>query len=292
MSALSLPRRGHNLILLAPSVLALLAWMAVPLAMTLWFSFQRYNLLRPLQKAFTGWDNYTFLLTDPALWTALLNTLVLVGWVLTISVMLGLPLAMLFTQDFFGRGMARLLVIAPFFVMPTVSALIWKNMLMHPVNGLFAFLARSLGYPAIDWFGDWPMTAIVIIIAWQWLPFAVLIFLTAIQSLDEEQREAARLDGAGPVSMFFSIILPHLRRAIAMVVMIETIFLLSIFAEIFVTTNGGPGLATTNLAFLIYMRGLLEFDVGGASAGGVIAIVFANIVAIFLLRTIARTLDS
>ena len=75
------------------------------------------------------------------------------------------------------------------------------------------------------------------------MPFALLILLTAIQSLDNEQKEAARMDGAGPLSMFFFIILPHLGRAISVVIMIETIFLLTIFAEIFVTTSGGPGLA-------------------------------------------------
>src|SRR5215510_14615397 len=99
------------------------------------------------------------------------------------------------------------------------------------------------------------------------------------------------MDGARPVHMFFFITLPHLRRAISVVIMIETIFFLSVFAEIFVTTSGGPGLATTNLAFLISIRSLLEFDVGSASAGGVIAIVLANIVAIFLIRTVARTLE-
>jgi sorbitol/mannitol transport system permease protein len=149
-----------------------------------------------------------------------------------------------------------------------------------------------VGLEGIDWFGNWPMTSIVIIVSWQWLPFALLILLTAIQSIDQEQKEAARMDGARSVNMFFYIILPHLRRAISVVIMIEMIFFLSIFAEIFVTTSGGPGLATTNLAFLIYIRSLLEFDVGSASAGGVIAIILANIVAIFLVRTIARTLEA
>jgi sorbitol/mannitol transport system permease protein len=111
-----------------------------------------------------------------------------------------------------------------------------------------------------------------------------------VQSLDREQLEAARMDGAGAISQFFFIVLPHLSRAISVVIMIETIFLLTIFAEIFVTTAGGPGNATTNLAFLIYARALLQYDVGGASAGGVVAIVLANIVAFFLVRSIARRL--
>src|SRR5690606_26290242 len=113
--------------LVAPSVVLLLLWMIVPLAMTLWFSVQRYNLLNPFLTGFAGFDNYGFLLSDPRLWTAMLNTLILVGAVLVITVVLGTLLAVLFDQPFFGRGVARLLVIAPFFVMPTVSALIWKN---------------------------------------------------------------------------------------------------------------------------------------------------------------------
>jgi sorbitol/mannitol transport system permease protein len=285
-------RDVNTLPLMAPSVVVLLIWMIVPLAMTLWFSFQRYNLIVPTIRGFAGFENYQYLLTDPALWTAMINTLLLVGWVLVITVVLGTLLAVLFDQEFFGRGIARLLVIAPFFVMPTVSALVWKNLLMHPVNGLFAFFAGLFGLPAVDWFASLPLTSIVMIVAWQWVPFATLILLTAIQSLDNEQKEAARMDGAGPFAMFFFIILPHLGRAISVVIMIETIFFLTIFAEILVTTSGGPGLASTNLAFLIYMRALLEFDVGSASAGGVIAIILANIVAIFLVRAIARNLES
>jgi sorbitol/mannitol transport system permease protein len=285
-------RSVRTLPLLAPSVASLLLWMVVPLGMTLWFSFQRYNLLNPSMTGFAGWENYVFLLEDPALFTAMWNTLLLVGGVLVITVGSGIVLAVLFDQEFWGRSVARLLAIAPFFVMPTVSALIWKNMLMHPVNGVFAYLTTSLGLGTIDWFADLPLASIILIVAWQWVPFATLILLTAIQSLDREQKEAARMDGARPLAMFFFIILPHLGRAISVVVMIQTIFFLTVFAEIFVTTSGGPGLASTNLAFLIYIRALLEFDVGGASAGGVIAIILANVVAIFLIRTIARGLDA
>jgi sorbitol/mannitol transport system permease protein len=277
---------------LLPSVAVLLLWAVVPLVMTVWFSFERYNLLNPGRRGFAGFENYAFLLTDPGLATAVVNTLLLVGGVLVITVGLGTLLAVLFDQPFFGRGLARVLVIAPFFVMPTVSALIWKNMLMDPVNGVLAFLMRTAGLTPIDWFSKAPLAAVVIIVAWQWLPFALLILLTAIQSLDPETKESARLDGAGPFAMFSFIILPHLRRAIGVVVMLETIFLLTIFAEIFVTTAGGPGLASTNLAFLIYRYALLEFDIGGASAGGLLAIVLANIAAVFLMRTIARNIET
>ncbi|MGO3701408.1 carbohydrate ABC transporter permease, partial [Halomonas sp.] len=240
---------------------------------------------------FAGLENYEYLLTDPALWSAMGTTLLLVGSVLVVTVVGGTLLAVLFQQEFAGRGIARVLAISPFFVMPTVSALVWKNMMMHPSNGVLAWLAQSLGLPALDWFSSLPLTSIIIIVSWQWLPFALLILLTAMQSLDEDQVEAARMDGAGPLAIFFFITLPHLKRAISVVIMIEMIFLLTIFAEIFVTTSGGPGLATTNLAYLIYIQALLDFDVGLASAGGVIAIILANIVAIFLVRMVAKNLE-
>jgi sorbitol/mannitol transport system permease protein len=266
--------------------------MIVPLSMTLWFSFQRYNLLMPGMEYFTGFDNYRYFFANPNFWAALTNTLVLVGGVLAITLIGGTLLALLLDQPIFGQGIVRLLVIAPFFVMPTVSALVWKNMLMHPVNGFFAWLARVFGLQPIDWFAQVPLLSVIIIVAWQWLPFATLIILTALQSLDEEQREAAEMDGAGALPMFFYIILPHLARALTVVMLIETIFLLSIFAEILVTTNGGPGTATTNLTFLIYMQSLLQFDVGLASAGGIVAVILANIVAIFLLRIVGRNLEA
>ena len=285
-------RRVSTLPLKLPAIGVLLLWSTVPLVMTLWFSFQRYNLLQPTERGFAGLENYVFLFTDEGLLIALLNTLLLMGWVLVITVALGTLFAVLFDQDFFGRGVARVLVIAPFFVMPTVSALIWKNMLMHPVNGLFAWILTSLGLPTFDWFADAPLTAIIIMVTWQWLPFATLILLTAIQALDPERKEAARMDGAGPISMFFFIIVPHLARAISAVVMIETLFLLGVFAEIYVTTTGGPGFASTNLAFLIYRYALREWDVGSASAGGVLAIVLANLVAIVLMRSVAKNIET
>jgi sorbitol/mannitol transport system permease protein len=278
--------------MLAPSIILLFLWMIVPLGMTIWFSLLRYNLLDPGSETFVGLLNYRFFLTDPAFFAALRNTLVLVGSVLAITVIGGILIALLMDQPFFGRGIVRLMVIAPFFVMPTVTALVWKNLLMHPVSGLFAWLANLIGVQPVDWFTKLPLFSIILIVAWQWLPFATLILLTALQSLDEEQKEASEMDGAPALSYFFHLVLPHLARAITVVILIETIFLLSVFAEIFVTTGGGPGLQTTNIAFLVYAQALLQYDVGGASAGGIVAVVLANIVAIFLVRIVGKNLDN
>ncbi|KXV40302.1 sugar ABC transporter permease [Gluconobacter japonicus] len=283
--------KGAGFLLLSPAVLILLVWSIVPLGMTLWYSLLNYNLVDPTLHGFAGFSNYWYLLTDPDFLHSLLNTFILVAGVLVISVGGGTLLAVLYDQEFFGRGIARVLVISPFFIMPTVSALLWKNLMLHPIYGVYSAMMRAVGLTPIDWLAKFPLLTVMMIVAWEWLPFAVLILLTAVQSLDSEQKEAARMDGAGPIARFRHIILPHLGRAISVVVMIETIYLLTVFAEISVTTAGGPGVASTNLAYLIYSRALLQFDVGGASAGGIIAIIIANIVAVFLVRSVARNLE-
>ncbi|UFX07061.1 carbohydrate ABC transporter permease [Sinorhizobium meliloti] len=288
----TLHTRSAARLMIAPSVLLLLAWMIVPLAMTIYFSLLRYNLLMPGMEEFAGLTNYTYFLTDPAFFQAIFNTLAIVLGVLFITVVGGIGLALLLDQPMFGQGIVRILVIATFLIMPTVAALVWKNMFMNPVNGLFAWLAKLLGLQPFDFLANAPLLSIILIVAWQWLPFATLILLTALQSLDEEQKEAAQMDGAGAVSRFIYLVLPHLSRAITVVILIQTIFLLSVFAEILVTTNGGPGTQSTNLTFLVYAQALLQFDVGGASAGGIIAVILANIVAFFLMRMIGKTLEA
>jgi len=274
----------------APSIILLFLWMIVPLSMTIWFSTQRYNLLYRERSGFVGFSNYEFFWTDPAFLPALTNTLILVGSVLAITVVLGLAVSILIDRPFRGRGIARVMLISPFFIMPTVSALVWKNMLMDPNNGLFAAFANALGLQPIEWLQDMPLFSIIIMVSWQWTPFAILIFMTSLQSQDQEQKEAATLDGAGFWSQFYNLTLPHLARPISIVILIQMIFHLAVFAEIFVTTSGGPGVQSTNLTYLIYIQSQQAFDVGVASAGGVFAIILANIVAIFLIRAVGKTL--
>jgi sorbitol/mannitol transport system permease protein len=278
-------------LLVAPSIILLLAWMIIPLAMTIWFSTLNYNLLSP-ERAFVGLANYKYFLGNPAFLSSLGNTLLMVGSVLAITTVFGVLIALLLDQVFVGRQIVRLMLIAPFFVMPTVSALVWKNLMMNPVSGLLAWLWRVFGLTPVDWFTQYPMFSIILIVAWQWLPFAILILLTALQSMDEEQQEAARMDGAGVFDRFFHLTLPHLARPLTIVILIETIFLLTVFVEIYVTTGGGPGMQTTTLAYLIYSQALLQYDVGAASAGGLVAVVLANVVALFLIRIIGKNLET
>ncbi len=277
-------------LLQAPSIVLLFLWMVIPLSMTIYFSTIRFNLLYPERTGFIGLSNYEFFITDPGFVSAVINTLVLVLSVLVVTVVLGLALAVLVNFSFRGRGIVRVLLISPFFIMPTVNALLWKNMFMNPVYGLFSVIFSFFGLEPLDWLANFPLGSIVIMLSWQWTPFAFLIFMTSLQSQNPEHLEAAELDGANAWQKFRHMTVPHLNRSIAVVIMIQTIFHLSIFAEIFVTTGGGPGFSSTNMAFLIFSQALLQFDAGVASAGGVFAIILANIVAIFLIRLVGKTL--
>ena len=282
--------RSAARLMMAPAVIVLLGWMLVPLVLTLWFSFTDYRPLRGIFDCCVGFQNYERFVTSSSFMDSVITTLVMVGGILLITVIGGILLALLLDQPIWGQGVVRILVIAPFFVMPTVSALVWKNMFMNPVNGLFAYGFEFLGLEPFDFLTAAPLFSIILIVSWQWLPFATLILLTAIQSLDSEQLEAAEMDGAPPLSRFGYIILPHLARAITVVVLIQTIFLLSIFAEIFVTTQGSFG--TRTLTYLIYQRVLESQNVGLGSAGGIYAVILANIVAIFLMRIVGKNLDA
>lgn len=290
MSAGRIYLRGPGRLLIAPAVALLLATSILPLITTLYFSVIDYRLLADTAHDFVGFANYARLLTDPGFLPALGNSLMLIAMVLVISIGLGIAIALLIERAVVGRGALRILVISPFLVMPPVAALIWKNLLMQPVAGFFGWVAALAGATPVDWFATAPLASIGLIVAWQWLPFACMILLTSLQSFDREQREAAELDGASPLAIFRYLMLPHLALPIAIIVMLETIFLLSVFAEIFVTTGGGR--ASTNLAFLVYSQVMFQYDIGAASAAGVIAVIFANLLAFFLVRAVGRSLDA
>ena len=161
---------------------------------------------------------------------------------------------------------------------------------MHPVFGLFAEIQRWFGVTqGFDWFGKIPLFSVGIIVSWQWLPFAALILLTALQSLDEEQKDAAAMDGAKSWAYFWNIVLPHLARPITVVVLIETIFLMNVFAELKVTSVGG---FAGNLTYLVFSQLQNANDVGAAAAGGLIAVILANIVSYFLVRLMGKNLEN
>ncbi len=276
--------------LIWPAMLYLILTTQVPFFMTLYYSLFRYNLVDPTNRPFVGLDNYISLLTDPSNLRIVLNTLVLAGGTLAVTLILGGSLAMLLNRNFPGRTLLRTLMISSFLVMPIVTAVVWKNMLLNPVFGFFSWVVSSLGGVPVDWLAQFPMASVIAMIAWEWTPFAMLILLTGLQSLPEDQLEAVRLDGASPWQEFRYVVLPHWTQAIQVVVLMETIALLQVYGEIYGSTSGGPGVATTNLPYFIYQKAFAEYNIGLASAAGVLTVILTNILAVYLLRMINRTL--
>ena len=310
MSNRSLPR-----LLQAPAVFLLLVWMLIPLSMTLYFSFIRYvlnNLRRPEWtnpniSNWRGFGNYEFVLNNKDFLLAIQNSLIIVFGILILTVALGILIAILINKPFQGQGIVRVLLISPFFVMPAVNAVLWINMILDPVLGLQGLSVEGLNGIVEDlcnlpvlggFFSLWPELepisfratqtsayAVIMMVTWQWTPFAVLIFMTSLQSEDQQQKEAAVLDGASTWAQFRFLTLPHLARPIAIVIMIQAIFHLSLYAEIEIVSRGN---GNKNLPYLI--GEFANNNIGAASATGIFAVILANIVAIFLLRLIGKTL--
>jgi sorbitol/mannitol transport system permease protein len=302
-------------ILQTPAVILLLIWMLVPLSLTLFYSFIRYVLnstVRPewMTPSFSNWrgfGNYEFVLNSKDFWFAVKNSIFIVTSILTLTVVLGVLIAVLINRSFPGRGIVRVLLISPFFVMPAVNAVLWINMLLDPVLGLQGIAVNNINTligglqdaPIVGWFFNmWPVfepisfratqtssIAVIMMVTWQWTPFAVLIFMTSLQSEDQQQKEAAILDGASRWSQFRFLTLPHLGRPMAIVVMIQAIFHLSLYAEIEIVSRGN---GNKNLPYLI--GEFANNNIGAASATGIFAVILANIVAIFLLRMVGKTL--
>jgi sorbitol/mannitol transport system permease protein len=277
---------GFRLSLASPAIGYLIVMTQIPLLFTLYYSFSNWNFLRPDRTQIVGLNNYLDFLQDSDTFTIIRNTLTFASSVVILTLVFGMVLALLLNRQFFGRGLARTLLITPFLIMPTVSAVMWKNMLFNPAFGLIGSFLGAVGATRIDWINEYPMASIVTIVTWEWTPFMMLILLAGLQSLAQEHVEAAQMDGAGPLEMFYYVILPHLRRYIEIGVLLEVLFVLNIFGEIFVTTTGGPGTDTTTLTFNIYLEAFKRWNVGRASAYGIIAVVFANIITLFFLRII------
>jgi sorbitol/mannitol transport system permease protein len=282
--------------------------------MTLYFSFIRYVLnsfnrpewTKPSISNWRGFGNYQYVLDAKDFWFAIKNSVFIVSSILIITVVLGLCIAVLINRSFPGRGIARVLLISPFFVMPAVNGVLWINMILDPVLGLNGLAVGGINnlvdglrdFPVLGaFFSLWPEFepisfrstqaspyAVIMMVAWQWTPFAILIFMTSLQSEDESCKEAAVLDGASAWSQFINLTVPHLGRPIAIVIMIQSIFHLSLYAEIEIVSRGN---GNKNLPYLI--GEFTSNNIGAASATGIVAVILATLLAIFLRRMVGKT---
>jgi sorbitol/mannitol transport system permease protein len=268
---------------LLPALIFAIVVTQVPFLVTLYLSTFGWNALRPGERRFVGLDNYAKVLTDARMRAALVNTVVLTASAVIVSVLLGLGLAILLDRKFPGRPVVRTLLITPFLVMPMAAALLWKHAIYNPTYGLI----NGLFGGSTDWVSQYPMTAVVATLVWQWTPFMMLIILAGLQSQSMETLEAARVDGAGPWQVFTRVTLPHLRQYLELGALLGSMYLLQTFDAVFTITQGGPGTATTNLPYEIYLTTFRKFEYGEAAAAGVVVVIGTIIVATFALRVIS-----
>jgi sorbitol/mannitol transport system permease protein len=257
----------------------------LPFLLTVFYSFQSWNLVRPGSRHFVGLDNYIDVFSDTTFLVALLNTVLLTVVCVLVALLLGLGLAILLDRKFLGRGFVRTLLITPFLILPAAGALLWKTTMFDPTYGLLHFVFGT----DTDWLSEFPLASVMAQIVWQWTPFMMLLILAGLQSQSKEVLEAASVDGASRWRTFASITLPHLSRFLQLATLLGAIYIVNSFDAIFLMTQGGPGVASTNLPYYIYQRAFEGFDVGQSSAMGVIVVILTMIVATFALRLMFRT---
>ena len=282
-------RRRRGRILIWPALIYAIVVTQVPFLLTIWYSLQRWNLNRPAQREFVGLGNYqTLVFRDPAFREAAITTLIFVVAAVFFSLLLGLFFAELINHRFPGRGIVRTMLITPFLIMPAVAALTWKNQMLNPNFGVVDWVLRT-GLPgdiSPNWLGEFPQASVIVVYIWRWAPFMMLILLAGMQSISEEVREAARVDGATAWQEFRDITYPHLSRFLQLGALLGTVFIVQEIDPIYILTRGGPGSATTTLPYLVYERAREAFNVGQGAALGVIVVILANIVITMLLRVL------
>lgn len=281
-------RRGP----LLPALVLTLALTQVPFVLTIWYSLQNWNLLSGQEQTFAGLDNFTTAFTDAVFWQSLRNTAVLTGGATVACIVIGLLCALTLQKKFPGRGVARTLAITPFFVMPVAVALFWRSAIFDPSFGALGWLTDMVGIGRVNWLTEQPMTAIIIITSWRWIPFAMLVLLAGLQAMPDDQIEASMLDGARWWHQFYYLTLPHLRPFIELTALLLAMNIIQTFGEITLLTAGGPAYATTNITYYVYVRAFTAFDLGTASAYGLVALVITIALAMPALRLLSGIFQS
>ena len=278
---------------LLPALIFLVVVTQIPFVVTIGMSFLNWNILYPKDTGFGGFSNYAEVLSDDRMRSAMWNTVVMVTSSVFLSLAIGTGLALLLNRKFFGRGIVRTLLITPFLIMPMASSLMWKHLIYNPdygmFNGILAWLGQTFGFDAPQpvWVSVAPMTAIVVTLTWTWTPFMMLITLAGLQSQDSDITEAATVDGAGAWQQFRFLTLPHLRQYLELATVLGIIYLLNTYDQVFAITQGGPGSATTNLPYEIYLTAFRKYDYGEAAAAGVVIVIISVIVANFGMRMVS-----
>lgn len=256
-------------VLNSPAILLLLGLVLYPIVYSFWLSLHAYNLRQPHRVRFIGLDNYATVLSSEQFWAAAGNTAMFCVASITLTVVLGTLLALLLNEAFPGRGVLRAVMLLPWAIPPVVNGLIWQWMLdgQHGLINALLLGAGVLSEPQA-WLSSaaTAMPALVLAQVWNHVPFVAVVMLAALQTVPEELYDSARLEGAGLWQRFRHVTLPWLSHALLLVLVTQTMVALRTFDIIYVLTGGGPGSATTVIAWLTYVTTFNMTDFGRGNA--------------------------
>jgi sorbitol/mannitol transport system permease protein len=272
--------------LILPGLITAILITQVPFLVTIYYSFQNWNLARPEERSFAGFDNYIAVVTGGQFLPSLWATIWIVGLSMILSLLLGLFFAVLLDRKFPGQSVARTLLITPFLIMPAAAALLWKYSILDTDSGIVTLVLSWFGLPGIAWTTDQPGLSIVFTLTWQYTPFMMLILLAGLQSQSGDILEAADVDGSNALQTFRYMTLPHLRTYAELATLLGTVLMVQVFDPVNIMTKGAGG--TKTLPYLLYERAFIGQQIGEAAAYGVITVVVTIVLATLALRTVFK----
>jgi len=273
VAAQPLKARAQALLYLAPALALFTLFVALPMVEAAWYSLYRWNGYgRPSE--FVGAANFVLLAQDADFRTALANN----AWIIAVSLLLQLPLALLLAVQLAGPGLAnrvlRLLFFLPYVLAEVAAGLIWR-FLYDAEHGVFAGLATQAGLTPPDVLGE-PSTALpalLAVVVWKYFGFYMILFIAGLQQIDRSLYEAARLDAASPWTVFRRITLPQLAPTIRLAIFFAVLGSLQAFDLVMALTRGGPSNSTHTMVSYLYNFGVTRMDIGFGSAVGVVLFV-------------------
>jgi len=263
-----------------PPLIYLGVLMFWPLARQLWMSLTDTQLTNPNVGRFIGLQNYECLLSDPSFYSALKVTLYYTIGSVMLGVTIGLISALAINRPFRGRPVARAILLFGWAVPNVASTLIWLWM-YNGQSGVFNEIAMAIGLGRIPWLTstDFALASIFAVTVWHVAPFVMLVVLAALQSVPEEVCEAARVDGADPLSVFRAVTFPHIRPAVQLVALLVAVWSIRRFELIYLLTGGGPLDSTSTLVVTLRQVAFENYELGLAGAYGAVGLVLALLVA-------------
>jgi multiple sugar transport system permease protein len=282
-------------LLISPSIILLVALIAFPLVFALQSSFYFWNLqMSPTPMGFIGWDNYKMALTGSFFLGALYNTLLITIVGTAIEFILGLAIALFLVQKMPGMSATRALLIMPTTIAPIVVGFLFRYM-YDPGGGLIPWLLTSLGIPlpaeGLLGSGTTALWAVLFADIWQWTPFFAIVLYAGLLSIPPDIIEAARIDRASPFAMLTKIKIPLIKKTAMIVIMLRFMQLFNTFDLVLVLTKGGPGASTRTLGYSLYQYGLVDFNIGLASAMTWLMVIVVNAVIALLVFFAFKELD-